>query len=656
MRKTLCILLLLVLCCVDFCGAQVNYNSSYCTADKCQLASNWTQQEICDFVNCNDDACEGGGYLLWTQYVECAGSTFNRVILIALGVIYMLLLFVMVSTAADDFFSPSISSIVAHLRISESVAGVTFMAFGNGAPDVFGAIASVLSSPTPKADLALGELFGGGLFVTTMVVSTIILTSPFDVEIFSTFRDLIFYLVALAFLGLCFVFYNQVTLWMPLTYLGIYACYVVTVFVAQAIHNRQRKQMRKQSSVRSRRSVVPIIPEITTIAPEPSKTPEEKPAQTTPEISIITDAVDRLRGHIEDNLKREKYMKRASYAVNTDGNLNMLHPYANSNGPSSVGSDLSEEDEEFVVIHGQVFHGHEARSRAASLAPQPMKIASWKDVQVLKDLGNHLNPLPDEDEWNEMNILSKVLKCISIVPIVLFKLTIPLNELSWSKQLALIHSILCPMFLLFSLQLTFVQPFDNSPGLWLYGLMFGGLLFLLVTLFTKLGEQPKYYKEIYSYTGFLMSIAWIYLISSEVVNVVTMLGVVSRISHEVLGLTILAWSNSIGDLIADVSVVKQGYPRMAMAAAIGGPFFNLLMGFGLPFSIAKLQGKYISMTINPTYRLLILFLGISLLTTLIGIPIQKFRLQRPHAAVLISVYITFIVFVILSETNILVWN
>ena len=71
-----------------------------------------------------------------------------------------------------------------------------------------------------------------------------------------------------------------------------------------------------------------------------------------------------------------------------------------------------------------------------------------------------------------------------------------------------------------------------------------------------------------------MSIAWFYLISSEVVNVVTMLGVVSRVSHEVLGLTILAWSNSIGDLIADVSVVKQGYPRMAMAAAIGGPLFS----------------------------------------------------------------------------------
>ncbi|KJH39907.1 hypothetical protein DICVIV_14191, partial [Dictyocaulus viviparus] len=38
------------------------------------------------------------------------------------GFFWMLFLFVMVSSAADDFFSPSVSSIVAHLRISESIA------------------------------------------------------------------------------------------------------------------------------------------------------------------------------------------------------------------------------------------------------------------------------------------------------------------------------------------------------------------------------------------------------------------------------------------------------------------------------------------------------------------------------------------------------
>uniref|UniRef100_A0A1I7UHF0 Na_Ca_ex domain-containing protein n=1 Tax=Caenorhabditis tropicalis TaxID=1561998 RepID=A0A1I7UHF0_9PELO len=573
----------------------------------------------------------------------------------------MLILFIMVSSAADDFFSPSISSIVAHLRISESVAGVTFMAFGNGAPDVFGAIASVLSSPTPKADLALGELFGGGLFVTTMVVSTIILTSPFDVEVFSTIRDLLFYLAALSFLGFCFIFYNRVTLWMPLTFLGMYLLYVLTVFGAQAVHNRKRKALQKENSTksvksqmsrRSRKSIhsvapMPVIPEIEV----------QEQGAPFPEISVVTGAIDKLKDHMAEKAQTSRrYTKRASFLMNGDGNVNHLHPYAKHIGLSRRESELSNEDEEFVVIHGHVFQGHEARSRAASLVPEPMKISSWQSKDVLTDLIEHLDPRPDADDWEEMNIISKFMAYINVAPNFLFKLTIPLNEQSWSKPLTLIHSFTCPAFLLFSLQFFLRAPFSGSPGLWLYGLAVSIVIALLLIFFTELGVQPKYYKEVYSYAGFIMSIAWIYLISSEVVNVVTMLGVVSRVSHEVLGLTILAWSNSIGDLIADVSVVKQGYPRMAMAAAIGGPLFNLLMGFGLPFTIAKLQGKYISMTINPTYRLLILFLAISLLATLIGIPVQKFRLQRPHAAVLISIYVAFIIFVLLSETGVLVWN
>ncbi|EFP09334.1 CRE-NCX-7 protein [Caenorhabditis remanei] len=664
--------------------------SNLCNAEKCELKSNWSHQDTCDYVNCNDDACEGGGYLLWTQYVECAPNTVSRVFIIIAAVLYMLLLFLMVSSAADDFFSPSISSIVAHLKISESVAGVTFMAFGNGAPDVFGSIASVLSSPTPKADLALGELFGGGLFVTTMVVSTIILTSPFDVEVFSTIRDLLFYLIALSFLGFCFIFYNRVTLWMPLTFLGLYLLYVLTVFGAQAVHNRKRKAIQKKNSTKSKRSQrsrksvhsiapMPVIPEI------------EVQEQTAPfpEISVVTGAIDKLKEHMAEKAQTpRRYTKRASFLVNGDGNVNHLHPYSKNNhlGISRRESELSNEDEEFVVIHGHVFQGHEARSRAASLVPEPRKISSWQSRGIITDLVEHLDPRPDAEDWEEMNIFSKVLSYINVGefsvnefkhvtfqvgPVFLFRLTIPLNEQSWSKPLTLIHAFTCPAFLLFSLQFFLKSPFSGSPGLWLYGLAVSVMISGFLIFFTELGVQPKYYKviiqflihsvtfllqEIYSYAGFIMSIAWIYLISSEVVNVVTMLGVVSRVSHEVLGLTILAWSNSIGDLIADVSVVKQGYPRMAMAAAIGGPLFNLLMGFGLPFTIAKLQGKYISMTINPTYRLLILFLAISLLATLIGIPVQKFRLQRPHAAVLISIYIAFIVFVLLSETGVLVWN
>ncbi|KAK6741854.1 hypothetical protein RB195_009618 [Necator americanus] len=334
----------------------------------------------------------------------------------------------MVSTTADDFFSPSVSSIVAHLKISESIAGVTFMAFGNGAPDIFGSIASVLSSPKPKAGLALGELFG----------------------------------------------------------------------------------------------VMPVIPQI----------------------QIISDAVEKIKqemdssnGEVSEVTVRKELAKRASIAINGD-TLNIfptdIARLSSKLQEIEENDNTSEEssEEEFVVSHNLVLTGHEARSRAATLVPPPIKVVSARTF--IYDIYRHLHPLPDD--WNDLGRFSKAM-CII--------------------------------------------------------------------------------KEFASYLGFLMSISWIYFISSEVVNVVTMLGVISHISHEVLGLTILAWSNSIGDLIADISVVKQGYPRMAMAAAIGGPLFNLLIGFGLPFLIAKANGRTVTINLNPTYRILLLFLGISLVTTLI---------------------------------------
>lgn len=50
---------------------------------------------------------------------------------------------------------------------STTFQGVTFLAFGNGAPDIFSSIASVLSAPKPRAELALGSLLGAVLLLFT---------------------------------------------------------------------------------------------------------------------------------------------------------------------------------------------------------------------------------------------------------------------------------------------------------------------------------------------------------------------------------------------------------------------------------------------------------------------------------------------------------
>jgi hypothetical protein len=36
-----------------------------------------------------------------------------------------------------------------------------------------------------------------------------------------------------------------------------------------------------------------------------------------------------------------------------------------------------------------------------------------------------------------------------------------------------------------------------------------------------------------TYTGFILATAWIYAIAAEVVNIVSMVGVISKVSHEV---------------------------------------------------------------------------------------------------------------------------
>ncbi|CAD6199662.1 unnamed protein product [Caenorhabditis auriculariae] len=204
-----------------------------CESELCEISKNWTRQ--------------GGGYLLWSRYVKCSISTPVRVILIILAVFWMLILFLTISFVADDFFSPAVDGIVSHLRISDTVAGVTLMAFGNGAPDVFGSIASVLNSPQPKADLALGQLFGGGLCIISIVLASIIITKPFKSAVFGPIRDVLFYLIALGFSLFCFLYTDRMPLWMPLGFLVIYFLYVLTVIVLQVliINRYKRKKARK---------------------------------------------------------------------------------------------------------------------------------------------------------------------------------------------------------------------------------------------------------------------------------------------------------------------------------------------------------------------------------------------------------------------------
>ncbi len=51
-------------------------------------------------------------------------------------------------------------------------------------------------------------------------------------------------------------------------------------------------------------------------------------------------------------------------------------------------------------------------------------------------------------------------------------------------------------------------------------------------------------------------------VASELVGLLRLFGVLAHVSSLVLGLTVLAWGNSIPDLITDVAMARTGYCQL----------------------------------------------------------------------------------------------
>lgn len=82
--------------------------------------------------------------------------------------------------------------------------------------------------------------------------------------------------------------------------------------------------------------------------------------------------------------------------------------------------------------------------------------------------------------------------------------------------------------------------------------------------------------QFFAYMGFIVAIIWIFALANEVVALLTTFGIVISLSNTILGLTFLAWGNSIGDFVANSMMARQGFARMAISACFGGPLFSIL--------------------------------------------------------------------------------
>jgi sodium/potassium/calcium exchanger 6 len=160
----------------------------------------------------------------------------------------------------------------------------------------------------------------------------------------------------------------------------------------------------------------------------------------------------------------------------------------------------------------------------------------------------------------------------------------------WNRWLVIIQAFTAPFFIVF---IVWANTELNSPRALLrptlYSLLFS-LFMLAILLTTTTHDRPPRWRTLFCYLGFAVSIAWISSIANEVVGVLKTLGVILNMSDAILGLTIFAVGNSLGDFVADITVARLGFPVMALSACFGGPMLNILLGIGISGCYITIKG------------------------------------------------------------------
>ena len=168
--------------------------------------------------------------------------------------------------------------------------------------------------------------------------------------------------------------------------------------------------------------------------------------------------------------------------------------------------------------------------------------------------------------------------------------TLPSEPGQWNRWLVIIQAFTAPFFVVLIVWAN--THLDQARALikpTLYSLLFS-LCMLAVLLATTTPIRPPRWRTLLCYLGFAVSIAWISSVANEVVGVLKTLGVILNMSDAILGLTIFAVGNSLGDFVADITVARLGFPVMALSACFGGPMLNILLGIGVSGCYITIKG------------------------------------------------------------------
>ncbi|KAI8338647.1 Sodium/calcium exchanger protein-domain-containing protein [Chlamydoabsidia padenii] len=218
----------------------------------------------------------------------------------------------------------------------------------------------------------------------------------------------------------------------------------------------------------------------------------------------------------------------------------------------------------------------------------------------------------------------------------------------WCRWLLAVQAVLSMTFIFGILVFNeFIEPHQVIIGVGI-----GATLSLVVLATTRSSEPPSWFWMM-SFVGFVISLNWIFLLANAMVGLLQALGKIFDISEAIMGLTVFAFGNSVGDLVSNTAIAKMGFPTMAISACYAGPLLNMVLGVGVSstFQIWKSQGQPFPLVIPPTILISAGGLLTVLLSTLFVVNMNGFHVNKQLGYWTISVYVFCCITNLLIEFN-----
>jgi len=689
-------------------------------------------------------------------------------------IILLIYLFIALGVSAEGYFCPSLTLIADGLGLSQNVAGVTFLALGNGAPDLFSSF-SAISQEAPE--LSLGAILGAGIFVNTVVVGSIAILTSFKLTRRPFLRDIIFYMLAVS--SVCIMVSDKVIHGWEAGLLVIwYIIYVTTVIIGRRVN-----QMLKKKGIDSafRPSILgeeePLLREKTPNGYQPvnfSINEEKgqpinqqslnghspsKPSNIPINVNVSNLQNDNINprrsskdlsqsfktGQMSEsspNLKSQNSLSVAALALSTPGTLptgslpksgsmisaTNMKPTDNHQGrgdesTAAANSEVSDDNADKISKRSRSFSLESSfrySSESASLllggkkedansiyVPRANKRQSTRSfharspsefnmviidsivltpalkARIAEGFGYSgvrfpgFLPIEDEErkspsrrflellfpifsDWNERTVIQKIFAILCVPLHFVFAITVPHFEYIssdderlngyffwWSKHLLAINFLVDPLFICWN-----VGAYGNEWNgfsVSYFCILVGIVAAPLSLLFTHTEHPPKYFL-IMAPVCFVTSVFWIYFLAGELVALLEVIGNVFGVSEALLGLTVLAWGNSIGDLVSNTTLARLGFANMGVSACFGSPLLNLLIGFGLSATYHILStGESISIGFPSNLIFTFSVLLFVLLSHACFIPFRGFKAGKYYGIYLLVIFVFFTTMNILIE-------